>query len=219
MGNGEFDAARERLRGYPAEVGAPPVQAVALAHAVFTAPGAPPADVLAALIVLRHLRDELGSWEPHLIAAARDQGVSWAELAPALGVASRQAAERRYLRLRPSADDQHTGEQRVAAERTKRAGDRAVAAWAKQNSSELRQLAGQVSALEGLADPAKEHIHLVHEALADNNPASLLGPLADSHSHLMDTHSALAEQIKSVTEHTEQLRRDTHEQRSTAQDH
>ncbi|NBH04990.1 HSP18 transcriptional regulator, partial [Amycolatopsis sp. SID8362] len=48
---------------------------------------AAPDDVLGALTRLRALRDQLGSWEPELIAAARAGGVSWAALAPALGVA------------------------------------------------------------------------------------------------------------------------------------
>ncbi|MGH3881520.1 MAG: HSP18 transcriptional regulator, partial [Actinophytocola sp.] len=83
-------------------------------------------DVLAGLEVLRHLRDELAAWEPELITAAREQGTSWASIAPTLGVTSRQAAERRYLRLRPSATGEATGEERVRAERDRRAGDRAV---------------------------------------------------------------------------------------------
>ncbi|WP_130445308.1 hypothetical protein [Kribbella rubisoli] len=51
------------------------------------------------------MREWLAAWEPLLIGAAREQGVSWAELAPALGVASRQAAERRHLRLNPHSAD------------------------------------------------------------------------------------------------------------------
>src|SRR3954451_15992176 len=80
------------------------------------------ADALAALTLLRHLREELAEWEPRLIAAARSHGASWIQLAPALGVASRQAAERRYLRLRPDdTGEATTGEQRVRAERDRRA--------------------------------------------------------------------------------------------------
>src|SRR4051812_4020457 len=60
---------------------------------------------LTALTALRHLRDHLDGWEPQLVAAARADGASWAELAPAMGVASRQAAERRYLRIRRSGQD------------------------------------------------------------------------------------------------------------------
>jgi hypothetical protein len=190
--------------------------ALGLVHAVLaevsdTATGEPssaltPTNLLAALTVLRHLREELAAWEPQLITAARQLGVSWAGLAPALGVTSRQAAERRYLRLRPSATGEQTGEERVRAERTKRAGDRAVAAWARANSSSLRQLAGQIGALEDLPASAQDRVDLVNQALADNDPATLLTPLADSHSHLQTTHTGLADQVKTVTDHTEQLR-------------
>ena len=62
-------------------------------------------DVLAALAGLRAVQDQLASWEPLLIGAARARGASWAAIAPALGVASRQAAERRYLRLNPHTTD------------------------------------------------------------------------------------------------------------------
>lgn len=166
-------------------------------------------DVLAALTALRHLRDELAGWEPALIGAAREHGVSWASLAPALGVTSRQAAERRYLRLRPSDGGESTGEERVRAERDRRAGDRAVARWARQNSAVLRQLAGQVSALDDLPAPARRHADRVQRALADDDAAALLSPLADAHGHLADTHGTLADQINTVTEHTEQLRRES----------
>jgi hypothetical protein len=172
-----------------------------------------PAELLAALTVLRQLRDELAAWEPQLITAARRIGVSWAGLAPALGVTSRQAAERRYLRLRPSATGEQTGEERVRAERTKRAGDRAVAAWARENSGTLRRLAGQIGALEGLAAPAQERVDLVNQALSDDDPATLLSPLAETHSHLSATHTELADQVRSVTRQTERLRRDVRDRR------
>jgi len=47
---------------------------------------------------------------------------------------------------------------------------------------------------------------VVSRALADNDPAALLTPLADTHSHLQTAHTGLADQVKSVTEHTQQLR-------------
>jgi hypothetical protein len=107
-------------------------------------------ELLEALTALRELRDELAGWEPALIAAARLAGATWADLAPALGVSSRQAAERRFLRLQPTGDqDLRTGEERVRDERDRRAGDRAVTAWVKRNSGPLRQLAGRIGALEG----------------------------------------------------------------------
>jgi hypothetical protein len=113
-------------------------------------------DLLGALVLLRRVQNELAAVEPALIRAAREAGVSWQELAPALGVASRQAAERRYLRLVPAAagDPDSTRDGRVRAERDRRAGHRAVAQWANDNTADLRRLAGQVTALTDLGDHA-----------------------------------------------------------------
>src|SRR3954468_16443246 len=85
-----------------------------LADATATEPATGDA-ALAALVTLRQLRDQLDAWEPQLIAAARAARASTAELAPALGVTSCQAAERRYLRIRRTAHDDAsaTGDQRV----------------------------------------------------------------------------------------------------------
>jgi hypothetical protein len=209
------EVALDLLRHRPPAPRSAAGDAADLVHGVLADPEPDATDLLAALTALRHLRDELASWEPRLIAAARDVGASWVSLAPALGVTSRQAAERRYLRLRPSTTGEATGEGRVRAERDKRAGDRAVDAWARQNSAILRQLAGQISALRGLRRAARQHAELVGQALADDDPATLLTPLADTQTHLRTSHAGLAEQIRSVTEHTERLRRDTHDQRST----
>jgi hypothetical protein len=173
------------------------------------------AELLHALAMLRQLREELAAWEPRLIEAARQQGVSWAQLAPALGVASRQAAERRYLRVRPATADEagSTADERIQAERDRRASDRVVMQWARQNSAVLRRLAGQISALADLAAPAQRQVDLVHRALADDDAATLLLPLADSWSHLQPTHPALAEQIEAIAELTDQLRRDARARR------
>ncbi|UVS81419.1 HSP18 transcriptional regulator [Actinokineospora sp. UTMC 2448] len=168
------------------------------------------AHVLSALIVLRHLRSQLGELEPRLIAAARELGVSWTRLAPALGVTSRQAAERRYLRLRPD-DAEATGEGRVRAERDRRAGDRAVAEWARRNSAALRGLAGQVAAVDGLAGEARRGIH---EALGTDNPGDLLDPLSAAAAHLRGTHPGLADRIAEVAEQTARVRREISDERA-----
>lgn len=168
------------------------------------------ADALAALTLLRHLREELAEWEPRLIAAARTHGASWIQLAPALGVASRQAAERRYLRLRPDdTGEATTGEQRVRAERDRRAGDRAVNRWARDNAIGLRQLAAQVSALDGdqrLDDDAQHHVDTVTAALGEPDTAALLGPLNDAKNHLHASHPDLADRIASVTDESNDAR-------------
>lgn len=170
----------------------------------------PRPDLLAALVTLRGLREELAGWEAPLIAAARRSGASWAELAPALGVSSRQAAERRYLRLRPAGPgpDDRTGEERVRDERDRRAGDRAVAAWARHNAGSLRQLAGRIGALTGLPVAAQRRVDLVHDALGDDDASALLDPLADARPHLPPSHADLAAQVRTVTDHLDQLRRD-----------
>jgi hypothetical protein len=165
------------------------------------------AQFLVALALLRDLQAEIATWEPELIDAARSGGASWAQLAPALGVASRQAAERRYLRLRPSTDGAaSTGDQRVSSERDKRAADRAVRHWARRNAADLRQLAGQVSALEDLPTAALESLTLLRRALGADDAADLLHPLAATHDHVKHGHPALAARIRTVTRDTETVR-------------
>ncbi|MEU3464307.1 type III effector protein [Streptomyces sp. NPDC006733] len=161
---------------------------------------------LAALLLLRELRAQLAGWEPALIEAARDAGASWADLAPPLGVASRQAAERRYLRVRPGAPGA-TGEQRVQATRNRRAADRTVTAWARDNAADLRQLAGQITALTDLPARAETPLAQLADALAHSEAVHLLAPLTDSRTHLQAGHRDLAERIDIITQHTDQLRR------------
>jgi hypothetical protein len=165
-------------------------------------------DVLTALAELRGVQDQLAAWEPMLIGAARDRGVSWAAIAPALGVASRQAAERRYLRLNPHTTDQEgmTGEQRVQAARDRRAGERAVNQWARANAATLRRLAAQIAALDDLDPAAQDTVDQVLHALGDHDTATLLTPLADAGAKLEDSHPALAGQVADVTATTDQLR-------------
>jgi hypothetical protein len=75
------------------------------ADTVAAATASPP-ELLRALSGLRHVREDLDRLERALIGAAREQRVGWPEIAGALGLASRQAAEQRWLRLRggPSRD-------------------------------------------------------------------------------------------------------------------
>ena len=169
---------------------------------------------LAALLLLRELRDQLAGWEPGLIEAARAAGSSWADLAHPLGVASRQAAERRYLRVRPGTPGT-TGEQRVQATRSRRAADRTVTAWARTNAADLRQLAGQITALTDLPVQAHTPLTRLAEALADNDAANLIGPLADTHTHLKANHPDLAARIDAITHKADPLRRGGSDDRTT----
>ncbi|MEU6676712.1 HSP18 transcriptional regulator [Streptomyces sp. NPDC046853] len=175
-------------------------------------PGPHPA--LAALLMLREVREQLAGWESGLIETARAQGASWADLAGPLGVASRQAAERRYLRLRPGTAGS-TGEQRVQATRDSRAADRNITTWARDNAADLRRLAGQVTSLTGLPTSAQSAVGDLNEALAGNDAAGLVRPLADTRAHLRPQDSQLAERIDAMTRRTDQIRQDAHDQRST----
>lgn len=172
-----------------------------------------PAQVLDALALLRWAQAELESAEHRLITAARDAGVSWQALAPALGVASRQAAERRYLRLTPATGDEDTTQDgRVRAERDRRAAHRAVTRWANDNTADLRRLAGQITSLTDLGDAAAGDVGRLHDALAGPDAGALPGLLADTHRHLAD-HPELAGQIDSVVSRADQVRRRTQQRR------
>lgn len=162
---------------------------------------------LVALALLRQMREQLAGWEPELIDAARASGASWAQLAPALGLASRQAAERRALRVRPGTDRAATtGDQRVVAERDRRAGARAVDAWARDRSADLRVLAAQIGGVAGLPQTAREPMAALHEALGGADAADLLQPLLDARPHLGAGHEGLAARIDELSDGAETAR-------------
>ncbi|MBK3535694.1 type III effector protein, partial [Streptomyces sp. MBT67] len=135
--------------------------------------GPTPEQALASLTLLRQVREQLAEWETGLIENARDVGASWADLAHPLGVASRQAAERRYLRGRPGPQGT-TGEQRVTATRQARAATRTTATWARHNAADLRRLAGQITALTDLPAAARRPVTELHSALAHDDPADII---------------------------------------------
>lgn len=166
-------------------------------------PGSPgsgpgPEQALALLMLLRQVREQLAGWETGLIETAREAGASWADLAHPLGVASRQAAERRYLRGRPGTVGT-TGEQRVTATRQARAAERSTTDWARTRAADLRRLAGQITALTDLPTAAHRPLSELHAALAHNDPAGLIAPLAATHSYLTATHPDLSAQLDHLT--------------------
>lgn len=178
--------------------------------------GLPVDRILAALTELHRLRASLDRWEPQLIATAREGGASWAQLAGALGVASRQAAERRYLRLHQP-DQEPAGatrDQRVQAVRDRRAGDRAVSEWARTHGADLRQLAGQITALADLSPDAQPSVDRLHQALGGNDAGALVPLLAATHEHLPAEHAALAERVADVDRRVRQVRRDSRQRRA-----
>ncbi|MFF0559351.1 type III effector protein [Streptomyces sp. NPDC004266] len=152
---------------------------------------------LASLLLLRQVREELAGWETGLIETARHAGASWADLAHPLGVASRQAAERRYLRNRPGPVGT-TGEQRVQATRERRAAERTTATWARRNAADLRSIAGRITALTDLPTAAEVPLSRLHTALAHNDPAELVDPLAATRPHLT-AHPELAARLDGLT--------------------
>ncbi|WP_436535890.1 hypothetical protein [Actinoplanes sp. HUAS TT8] len=187
---------------------------VAEVERVARSSGVSPAELLAALVLLRRAQSALAEIEPVLIAAARAAGVSWQALAPALGVASRQAAERRYLRSAsaPTEQPDATRDARVQAERDRRAGNRAVSRWANDNTADLRRLAGQVTALTDLDEAAGGALTRLHDALGDPDASALPALLAEARPHLGD-HPGLTGQIEAVTARTDQIRHDRRDRR------
>ncbi|MDX2848653.1 HSP18 transcriptional regulator [Streptomyces sp. PA03-3a] len=178
---------------------------------------APPSDgdaeeAIASLLLLREVREQLAGWERGLIETARAAGASWADLAGPLGVASRQAAERRYLRLQPGAAGS-TGEDRVRATRDRRAADRTVTAWARDNAADLRRLAAHVTGLTDLPPGARSAVAAVDEALAHDDAARLMTPLAATRAHLQPGHPEVAARVDALTRHAAQLRQESDDQR------
>ncbi|MFE6684901.1 type III effector protein [Streptomyces sp. NPDC057743] len=157
-----------------------------------------PEQALASLSLLRQVREQLAGWESGLIETARDAGASWADLARPLGVASRQAAERRYLRGRPGPAGT-TGEQRVQATRERRAADRTLATWARLNAADLRRIAGQITALTDLPTAARPPVRELDAALAQDDPTALIHPLGATRPHLAMAHPELAAQLDALT--------------------
>jgi hypothetical protein len=76
-----------------------PVTAFRQASDMVAAASSRPENVLRALADLKAVRLDVDRVERELIGAARDQSVGWPEIARALGLRSRQAAEQRWLRL------------------------------------------------------------------------------------------------------------------------
>ncbi|MGW3245597.1 HSP18 transcriptional regulator [Streptomyces sp. NPDC001070] len=194
-------------------------EALRAARAADTTPaplsGGDPEQALASLMLLREVREQLAGWERGLIETARAAGASWADLAGPLGVASRQAAERRYLRLQPGAAGS-TGEERVKATRDRRAADRTVTAWARDNAADLRRLAAAVTALSDLPPAARSAVTAIDKALAHHDAARLMAPLAAAQIHLQPGHPEVAARVDALTRHAAQLRQDSDDQRRGA---
>ncbi|PJN36648.1 hypothetical protein CG747_32485 [Streptomyces sp. CB02959] len=110
-------------------------------------------DLLAALLVIRTLRDKLQLDEGRMLGAARRKKVTWARLATALEVRNRQSAERRYLQLRADMDEargvpmvQSERVEFIRAQRDRRLERR----WAWEHSQEIVALSRRLAAVPDL---------------------------------------------------------------------
>ncbi|MGW7584718.1 type III effector protein [Kitasatospora sp. NPDC054768] len=183
-------------------------------------PGGGAEQALAALVLLREVRTQLADWEAPMVEAARAAGATWADLAQPMGVASRQAAENRYLRLRPArtttdtTDATATGAERVKAVRDRRAADRAVDAWARDHAAGLRVLAARIAAAPGHTPEAGPALDALSTALGATDPADLIAPLTGMRPHLGDAHPDLAARLDDLTDRTDRLRHDSDQRRA-----
>ncbi|MEU7031496.1 hypothetical protein AB0A60_32970 [Streptomyces sp. NPDC046275] len=113
--------------------------------------------ILCGLRVVRVLRDKLLLDERRLMKAARQQRISWARIADASELKSRQAAERRYLQLRDDLDDvahdNLTQAERVEVARTRRTRFSEFA-WASSNAARITHLAARLNAVPDLQERA-----------------------------------------------------------------
>jgi hypothetical protein len=100
----------------------------------------------------------------------------------------------------------------VDAERDRRAGQRAISQWARDNGADLRQLAGQITALTNLDADARRSVDLLHRGLGQADPATLVQLLADTQRHLAE-HPALAERVDDLTHDVDRIRRAAQQRR------
>ncbi|MFF4607814.1 hypothetical protein ACFY12_34375 [Streptomyces sp. NPDC001339] len=178
-----------------------------------------PTDLLAALLVIRKLRDDFTVAEGHLIEAARKKNATWARIAPALEVKSRQAAERRYLRLCGNASDANPGRtqsERVERERDSRANQRAQRQWVEAHAAEIRALALRLAAVEDLQERADRSEYAFQDKLNKRIfprpaytparwPAALTRAIErdDVHAMFAETRNATLPEVVSLDGHQE----------------
>lgn len=119
-------------------------------------PEVPDADVLAALRVLRMLREQLDADEAGLISLARQKKITWARIARELELSGRQSAERRYLQLSRTHPPQPDGAEPTQSERVEYAREtrrrHAEQRWAMSRAATIHGLARRLAALDDLAD-------------------------------------------------------------------
>ncbi|MFE9298380.1 hypothetical protein [Streptomyces niveus] len=142
----------------------------------------PVEDVLAALTMMDDDRARLDALEHDLLRAARSRDASWATVADALGLSTRQSAESRALRLERSQKGSDSRD--VAAQRADRASQRNTDAWLVAHEERIRIICEQIID----ATPAWPHltanplarVHRLAAILASGaGPAHLADRLAE----------------------------------------
>lgn len=164
-------------------------------------------------VLLREVREQLADWATGLIEAARDAGASWADLAQPLGVASRQAAERRYLCLRPDpANRRRTRQSHPRPPRRQPHRGR----LGRNNAADLRRLADQITTLTTSPPTPTPPSSTSTRPSPTTAPPTSSPPLAATAPHLQHNHPDLATRIETLTRHAEQLRHHSNDQPRTA---
>ncbi|MEV5879384.1 hypothetical protein AB0L75_35205 [Streptomyces sp. NPDC052101] len=127
-------------------------------------PDATEAEILAALLGIRMLREKLEHDELKLTTLARTKKITWARIAQWQELSGRQAAERRHLQLqrsftRPDGSEPSTQHERVEYARGLRR-RRAERQWALDHAKRIRRVAAQLAAVSNL----QERVDSSHEA-------------------------------------------------------
>ena len=155
---------------------------------------------LAALLLLREVREQLAGWETGLIETARARGrqLGRPRRHPSASPAARppNAATCAAAARHPPEPPANSASRPPA---TRRAADRTVTDWARDNAADLRRLAGQITALTDLPTAARHPLDQLHAALAHNDAADLIHPLNATRPHLTTTHPDLAARLDTLT--------------------
>lgn len=125
------------------------------------------ADVLDTLRVVRELRDALDRQELGLMRIGRKRSVTWQQMADALGLGSRQAAEQRRQRL--EAGVAGDGRNEVAARASSKARTD-EARWFADNRTSIEQLAGILALTSFRSPAAQDDAESLADLLADDEP-------------------------------------------------
>ncbi|MFJ4342669.1 hypothetical protein [Streptomyces sp. NPDC088915] len=104
-------------------------------------PTVPAEDVLAALTQLAVAREVIDQLELDLLRAARARGASWQKIADHLGLARKQSAEGRLIRLERSKTH---GDRYVGKQREERARQRNADEWCRTHEDRIRTVAQRV---------------------------------------------------------------------------